>query len=397
MKIVGIVAEYNPFHIGHLYQIQEIKRSRGADAVLVVMSGPFVQRGEPALADKFLRAGCALMGGADMVLELPPAYACGGAEAFARGAIGLLQAAGCVDEVVFGVRGAKTQELVALAERMLEKEEDDNLQEALRSGLSYPAAFAKAMGRIDPAYEALLADPNHILGIEYIKAIRRQGSPIVPVALERWGASHRDADLPSEGPASASAIRRALQEGAAPESLSAYVPPCSVSCLEKGLFAEDISALLSFRLLELSGGGREALCVFAEVSKELASRILSCYPFTCRFGELTERVRSRSFTAARVRRALLHILLGITKEEQAAMPRSLRLLGLRRDSLLPALLKERASLPLLTKMADAPAELAEEYAFAQSLYRQCVFAKYGEAGGDDYRTSPVVAELPAKQ
>ena len=390
MKTVCIIAEYNPFHNGHAYQINYAREKLGADAVLIVMSGPFVQRGEPALADKGSRTRAALNAGADLVAELPPAFALGGAETFARGAVGLAEAAGCVDELLFGTADADSDRLVRLAEQAEKEKTEQTLRAKLREGLSYPAALTKALCETEPDAEKWLKDPNTVLGLEYIRALKRQGSRIRPVTLKRSGSSYHDLSLPEGGFASASALRRAIESGMAPETLSAYAPRDSLDACGTPLFPDDLSAALSLALLHLAEGGKEALLPFADVSEALAARILEAAPFTETFSELTDRIRTRAFTAARVRRALLHILLNIRKEEQEGVPESIKILGLRKDSPLPGRLRETARRPVISKTADAAPALVRAYAPAQSLYAQCVYFKYGKKLADDYRLSPIV-------
>ncbi|MBQ7146552.1 MAG: nucleotidyltransferase family protein [Lachnospiraceae bacterium] len=390
MTAAGIVAEYNPLHLGHWQQIKEVKERRGAELVFVAMSGSFVQRGEPALVDKNRRCAMALEAGADLVLEIPPAYATGGAEAFARGGVGVLTACGCVEELVFGASCPDTARLLGLA-RLTEAESlNPALDEGLRKGLSYPAALGEAVKSIDPEGAALLEDPNNLLGIEYIKAIEKQNSPLKAVALERKGDGHRALDLPREGYASGSAIRRALKEGERAADAQAFLAPGVAEKLSYTLWPEDISAALSAVLLEKSRTGAPALCGYADVSEDLAARILQQAPFALSFPELVERIGSRAYTAARIRRALLHILLDIKKEDQAGLPRSLKILGMRRDSRAGALLKEKARLPVITKTADAPPALSEAYAYAQRVYNQAVYFRHGIKLPEDYAQSPVV-------
>ncbi len=390
MKTVGIVAEYNPFHKGHEHQIRWAKQVLKADAVLVVMSGPFVQRGEPALTDKASRARAALAHGADLVAELPPAYALGGAEVFARGAVGLMEASDCVDELLFGAACADTGRLERLAELAEDDGTDLRLRKKLREGLSYPAAMTAALQEADPDAGILLADPNTLLGLEYIRALRKQNSRIRPRAMLRAGSAYNETELPEEGTASASALRQALREGRKPADLAAFCPPVMLEACGTCLFPDDLSAVLSAALLRLSAGGKEALIPFADVNEALAARILEAAPFAEHFTQLTERIRTRAFTAARVRRALMHLLLEIRKEDQAGLPASIKILGLRKDSALPGLLRETARIPLITKTADADPALVKAFAPAQSLYVQCVYFKYGKKPADDYRQSPIV-------
>lgn len=390
MTAAGIVAEYNPLHLGHWQQIKEVKERRGAELVFVAMSGSFVQRGEPALVDKNRRCAMALEAGADLVLEIPPAYATGGAEAFARGGVGVLTACGCVEELVFGASCPDVARLAQLARLTEDEAIKPVLEEGLKRGLSYPAALGESVKILDPEGAVLLEEANNLLGIEYLKAMERQGSSLKAVALARRGDGHQATDLPLKGYASGSAIRRALKTKDQAEAAGAFLAPGVAEKLEYMLWPEDISAALSAVLLEKSRVGAPALCAYADVSEDLAARILQQSPFNASFPELVERIGSRAYTAARIRRALLHILLDIKKEDQAGLPRSLKILGMRRDSRAGALLKEKARLPVITKTADAPPALSEAYAYAQRVYNQAVYFRHGIKLPEDYAQSPVM-------
>lgn len=388
MSVTAIITEYNPLHTGHLAQIKHVKETRRAEILLVVMSGSFVQRGEPAIVDKYRRCAMALDAGADLVLELPPAYATGSAEVFARGAVGILKACGFVEEIVFGASCRDVDRLRLLAVQTASPAVASLLDQAHRTGLSYPAALGKALESIDPEGAALLRDPNNLLAMEYLRAMQEQKAAWNAVALPRWGAAHGSLELPEEGHASASAIRKALRENR-PE-VSAFLAPGVLDKLDYRLFPDDLSPALTVVLLDHSRSSDSGLQTFADVSGELAARILQQAPFLYSFTELTERVGSRAFTAARIRRALLHILLRIRREDQGKLPRSLKILGLRTSSEAGALLKKRAALPLITKTADAAPGLAEEYAYAQRVYNQAVYHKSGLRLPDDYARSPLL-------
>ena len=387
MAVTGIIAEYNPLHKGHLHQIRQVKAQRRAELLVVVMSGSFVQRGEPALVDKWRRCAMALEAGADLVLELPPAYATGSAEVFARGAVGVLKACGFVEELVFGASSPDTASLETLAEQTEEPSFKTELQQGLQKGLSYPAALGTAMEKQNPTGAALLKDANNLLGVEYIRAMKKQGAPWRAIALERQGEAHGSLTLPEEGYASGSAIRRALEAGDS-RALD-YLAPGVAEKLDYQILPADISPALSAVLLEQSLLGRSRLCEFADINDELAGSILAQAPFDRHFPELVERIGSRAFTAARIRRSLLHILLRIRKEDQAGLPGSLKILGIRTGSEAGALLKQKATLPVITKTADAARDLAEEYAYPQRVYNQAVYFKSGICLPEDYSQSPL--------
>ena len=213
MKVVGIVTEYNPFHKGHKYQIDKIRQETGADFIIVAMSGNFLQRGVPALCDKFIRTEMALRCGADLVLEIPTLWATASAEYFAHGGVELLANTGVVTHIAFG---AETDDLESLVEvsSILKKEPDiyrNVLSNSIRSGNSFPVARKQALITSLPDFEPeklseILDNPNNILALEYLKAIPDH---ITPILIKREGAGYHDTELNTELP-SASAIRKAI-------------------------------------------------------------------------------------------------------------------------------------------------------------------------------------------
>ena len=188
MKTAGIIAEYNPFHTGHQYHIEQTRAITGADFIIVVMSGDFVQRGAPAFLSKLVRTKMALLGGADLVLELPASCSCQSAEYFAYHGVSLLHALGCVDFLSFGSECGDITQLRQAAD-FLTMESDaykKYLRSLLQSGCSYPTARAKAAAALHPenaGFSTILDSPNNILGIEYLKALKRLKSAILPVCL----------------------------------------------------------------------------------------------------------------------------------------------------------------------------------------------------------------------
>ena len=406
MRIAGIIAEYDPFHGGHAYHIEETKRRSGADGVICVMSGPFVQRGVPAFLDKYVRAEAAVRGGADLVLELPPEYACASAEAFAAGGIAMLGACGCVTDLSFGAETDDLELLQRTAEALVDEALMEDAKELMKGGLSYAAALAGALKMRDPAMAEVISLPNNLLAAEYLKALKKQGlSNIVPHAVKRLGAGYHDesGDFGEAAGAetagretsfpSAASIRRAFFEGRPEEAAAlarwgapADVPPADWSL---ALGPEAVTPLLMSRLRTLAYEGAD-LTQYEDVSPDLAARILAQAPFTESFEGLCSRIVTRAFTLARVRRALLHILLGIRKGDSRKEPSYLKVLALREGSPAVRAFAENARLPRITKAADDPDDLAAGARFAQDIYHQMVFAAHGVALPDDFRKSPFV-------
>ncbi|SCG87040.1 Protein of uncharacterised function (DUF795) [uncultured Clostridium sp.] len=396
MKVTGIIAEYNPFHQGHAYHLSRARELTGADRVLVVMGGNFMQRGEPAIIDKYTRTEMALRNGADLVLELPAASATGSAEYFAEGAVELLDASGVVNELCFGSELGELEPLEKAAELLLEEPEDyqELLRAELKKGKTFPEARETALSAFLPE-QSLLASPNNILAIEYIKALKRRKSSIRPLTIQRLGSYHGEDGQPAGAPhtvsgnlpesfASASTIRCQLHTlekqivtsceqpafGSLMTALAKELPPSSFGLLKDVLLAdrlvqaEDFSLPLHYRLMQ----AKEPLefSVYLDVSEELSRRIYSLRQEFTGWNAFLDLVRTRQYTRSRVSRALLHILLDI-RQEEVLPPTHLRVLGFRREaSDLLSEIKKKSRLPLITKAAGHP-ELSEEIRIS-SLY-----------------------------
>lgn len=366
MKVNGIVAEYNPLHSGHKYQLEDAKKHTGADYTVVVMSGNFVQRGAPALLDKYKRAHMALSCGADLVLELPACCAVASAEYFAMGAASLLDKLGVVDYLCFGSECGDIPILQQIAEILAREPEAyaAALRASLRQGHSYPSARTRALIQYAPhlgSCREVLSSPNNILGIEYLKALCRLGSPMVPCTTKRLGADYHDSRF-GECQCSALAIREAVFSGQDSAFLKSHMPGSAYAILLEALqetsplCANDFSAVLHYKLLQESGAGYDR---YLDVSPELSGRIRNNLYSFCSFRDFCDLLKSRDMTYTRISRCLLHILLGLDNETMH-LCKSLgyapyaRVLGFRREAeALLAAIKERASIPMITKLADA--------------------------------------------
>lgn len=359
MKTAGIIAEYNPFHNGHAYHIEETRKKTEADYIIAVMSGSFVQRGTPAICDKHLRAETALQNGVDLVLELPVSYAVGSAEIFSRGAVEILDRLGIVNALSFGAETDDLEELSAIADFLLQEPEE--YKSILQKNLAQGQNFAKARAAAIPKIHAeIFSSPNAILGIEYLKALKRRHSRIKPFVIQRKGAGYNDHKLftpvRETGFSSASSIRQELFKtqgrDSAPVFLSEAVPAemqtvLTALCQTHALLSEDdFSELLHYKILTQS---EEELCLCPSVSPDLARRIKRHQYRFKTFSTFADLVKCKNFTHSRIRRALCEILLDLKEPEPI---RHVRVLGCRKTALpLLSAIAENGTIPLVTSLS----------------------------------------------
>lgn len=357
MKICGVVAEYNPFHRGHAYQIQQIRRLLGEDtAVVCCMSGDYVQRGEPAVMGKWARAESAVRCGADVVIELPAPWSLQSAEGFARAAVGLLAALGCVTDLAFGAECPDIRRLQNLADLLLEHETAAATLLELRQGVPYAAARERALYQQVQQEAALLRQPNNILAVEYCKALRTLNSGMRPRALPRRGPGHDQAG--AEGPfCSASQLRALLAEGKLDEA-AALLPPGSRRVLDREAAAGRAPALARAgdraamaRLWRLTPAELAALPGAAE---GLENRLYQAIQRSHTLAEVCDRAKTKRYAHSRLRRMALCAFLGISARESAGPPPYLNLLAFsQRGRAVLAQCRKTASLPLITKPAHS--------------------------------------------
>lgn len=373
MRSVGLIVEYNPFHNGHLHHLRESLRASGAEVAVAVMSGHFLQRGEPALLDKWWRTEMALAAGVDVVVELPLPFACNSAPHFADGAVRLLTAL-AVDSLCFGSEAGCLPPLQRCAELLLRQEEQIRRGAArqLRSGIDYPTARAGVAAEVLGADAAALATPNNILGIEYLRALRASASPLQPLTVPRRGAGFHD-PVPVGAIASATALRRMLRDG---EALAPYLPPPVQRRLQTALAAgrcldeTALARLVIARLLQPP----ETLAGLYQAQPGLAQRLHRAALVAGSWEELVTAVAVRQLTRTRVQRLLCHALFDLGAGRMATFldrgPLYLRLLGCspRGEQFLAATRKRRL-LPLLGNLSRAAAVLRRHYGAEPPLLR----------------------------
>lgn len=472
MKIIGIIAEYNPFHNGHAYQIEKIRKRTGADYIVVAMSGDFVQRGAPAIIDKYARTKMALSCGADLIIELPVLWATASAEYFALAGVTLFEKMGCVDGICFGAETDDLPLLTAIADLLAEEPENYRrvLSACLKEGMNFPMSRTRAVcdyltakphhtsfssgnyhartdgpqdthtdQALDTAMVAsILNEPNNILAIEYLKALKRRHASITPFLLKREGAGYHDVNIHAVSAtptASATAIRGILTEcflppcGSASERkrncrctassrldaaagtsftaagtgsasagtsltgsdtlsarLATAMPAPALAVLTDYLekyppvCANDFSSVLGYRLLS---GTPEMLADTGDCNADIANRFYRNRYAFCSFESFCEQTKSKDITYTRISRILLHLILGISNQDYARgksldyLP-YLRVLGFRKDSApLLSRLKETSAVPILSKLADASGLLTKD---AYALLEKDIFASelYGQ-------------------
>jgi predicted nucleotidyltransferase len=375
MRTVGLIVEYNPFHNGHLYHLQQSRKITQADAVVAVMSGHFLQRGEPALLDKWSRTRMALAGGCDLVIELPVAYATQAAEWFAYGAISLLEATGVVDSFCFGTESGELAPLEAAAELVAAETPAFKAQLAalLQTGISYPDAYSQAVSAylaaqgLESAASFPFAMPNHTLGLHYLLALKRIRGSMQPYTLAREKAQYHDAAAIDSRIASATAIRKLLLEQRTLEAAQPYVPASTLQLLEArhsagGEFVswEHFASPLLHAILTRSA---TQLAEHHGITEGLEHRILQALPKleSLRVEHLLDTLKTKRYTRTKLQRALLAILLGhyksdFTPDKLAAGAAYIRVLGFSdKGRRLLARMRQTATLPVLLSAARTPA------------------------------------------
>ena len=400
MKTTGIIAEYNPFHNGHKYHLEQARQITGCDYVIVVMSGDYTQRGTPAIYSKFMRAKAALLAGADLVLEMPVYGSVSSAPDFAECGVNTLDSTGICDYLFFGSESGDIDLLKQQAATLSDESEEISakIKAGLKAGLSWPEARANAYGDHDP----IASTPNDILGIEYIHAIQKCESAILPVTMKRNDPGYHSDE--KEGRfASATAARKAIlandldfiQEVLPDEhfeSLTDYVcPPITF---------DDCSLLLSEKLLTSS---MDQLLQTAGMPNDLARKLFKHRMEFLSSDQLVAERKNRNYTYTRVNRSLLNLMLGITKDDASQFKEHdsvpwLRILGFRKEAApLLSELKKCSTVPIITKTANAGSILSDEafglfqkHLTASERYRLIAQLKSGKTIKNEFTSSIII-------
>ena len=368
MKICGIVAEYNPFHNGHKYQIDKTIKKTNCDAIIAVMSGNFVQRGSPASFDKWTRAKTAIQNGIDLVIELPTLYATASSEYFATGAINLLNSLNAISNVSFGMETDNIELLHKIVDVLIEEpvEYKTFLQRHLELGLSFPKAREEALKEYfefttgDSDVRHLLFKPNTILAIEYLKALKKSNSSIDPIAIKRFGTEYDSIELDSNtNICSSTAIREKLT-GSDIESIKNYIPSTSFEIIKNEIEANKfINGINNFEneiLYSLRRMSSAELSHIADVAEGLENSIYKALNNTTTLEELINNVKTKRYTLTRIQRILIHTLLGIKSNyllDQKYTPQYARVLAMsEKGKKVLSEISKTSSIPIVTSIAD---------------------------------------------
>lgn len=385
MNVCGIICEYNPFHNGHKFHIEQTRKLFGATHIVAVMSGNFVQRGDLAIIDKYKRTEIALKNGVDLVIELPVQYSLASAEQFSQGAVYLLDKLGCINILSFGSECGDIELLKETAKAVKEYQQSDELKKAMDRGLTYPLALKKI---IEEKYSENLSDtlnyPNNTLAIEYINAIDKIGSSIEPVTLKRKTALHDSEILENTNIVSASQIRRLLFEK---KDVSSFTPYSDFSNIAS------LSNIENAVLSKLRTMNRDEIADVPNVLMGLENRIYDAAREATSLEELFELIKNKRYTLSRIRRIVLSSFLGITKNDLKIPPSYVKILGMNNKGK-EILSTVKCNLPINTslaqlakesreakKQAELEASCDDQYALALTNRRKC---------GLSYTSKPII-------
>lgn len=414
MKVIGIITEYNPFHNGHKYHIEEAKKITGADYVIAVMSGNFVQRGHPALMDKYARSLMALNNDVDLIFELPVCYATSSAEYFALGAVTLLERLKIVDYICFGSECGDVAILKKAAK--LFNNQNENIQNLIysyiREGLSYPVARAKATDIIleeggtdfNDGILNVISEPNNILGIEYIKSLLQLNSSIKPITIKRKSAHYHNQNIGNATINSATAIRNIVEDygifsnqssvkDSVPQNVYDYFT--NNFKITYPITIKDFEGIIKYKLLSESS---HDLSMYQDLSSDMADRIKNIDIINTNIHDLLQNIKTKNITLTRVNRALIHVLLNIKADDilKYTSDKTIyygRILGMKMEAThLIRKIKNSGGLPIITKVSKANKQLdaigmnmLNQDIFATHVYNQAVYKKYKTSIPNEYK------------
>lgn len=393
MIATGVIVEYNPFHNGHLHHIKESRQKTDADVVIAVMSGHFLQRGEPALLNKWARAEMALNNGVDLVIELPYPFATGYSQEFAHGGVVLLEALNC-KFISFGSEHGSIERFKATYDAFNAHSDELNktIHESIKSGVSYPQALNKAHQLLEEKYNLQLLDlskPNNILGYHYFEEIQNQQAHIEPITIQRIAAGYHEQIDVQKNIASATGIRKELFENKNLHAIEQFLPSKSYAILEntsKFVNWDQYYPYLRFTILRHTA---DQLKQYVDITEGIENLLLQAAKKCASFEQFMQKIKSKRFTWTRLQRMLTHILIGYTKEmkEKIQSPAYIRILGM--TEIGQKYLKEQKKsiqLPLISKIGKEFEELLALDLRATDLYM--IGSSQGQVGVD-FKTPPI--------
>jgi predicted nucleotidyltransferase len=412
MEAVGIIAEYNPFHNGHLHHLLEAKKKAQAEATVCVISGNFTQRGETALLNKWKRAELAARCGADLVIELPFVFAVRSAQDFARGGVRLLSQLPAVKSLAFGSEHPDLTILDKISTAALSESTKKLLQNNLKTGQTYAAAMASAVCRQTSIPETILKEPNTILAVEYLNAIKIFSSNLTPLPIKRETSHYNDSSITAPL-ASAKAIRNELASIHPDESLiKSAVPKIVYDCMQTWQSTSpesaDLSQLFTALLLKLRQGNYNHLRTILGVNEGLEHKLIKAAISAKNLEEFLALVKSKRYPNSRLQRLLLYLLFDLTKKETAAFddagplyarilaatPTGCKLLSeLKKQETLPIITKTTDYLNTATRASDNKTLLEQMLSYdtyATDLYSLCF--PHIETGAKDFTTTPFILQ-----
>ena len=375
MNVLGIIAEYNPFHNGHMYHLKSALTKTDADYTVCVMSGNFIQRGEPALFNKFIRADMAINCGIDLIIELPVYYSVSTAEKFAYAGVKLLNECGA-NYISFGCETADISQLISISNLLLNEtyEYKNELKKQLNLGLSYPDARSKVISKLLNISSNITNQPNNILAIEYLKALTQINPIITPIPVERVDSNYYDTDSKTNI-LSATGIREKLKHS---EDVDIFMPQSTLSLIKDPVFLKDFEQLILFSLRKLSLSELKAL---PDVTEGLENRILSAVISSSMLDELIDKIKTKRYPLTRIKRILISAMLGLSKEklqlfDKSGGPQYIRILGCNeKGKELLSLISKKSNLPIITSVnkflstaTDLQKEMLHKDILATNIY-----------------------------
>jgi len=414
MAIIGIVAEYNPFHNGHLHLITEAKRTDSSSPVVCVMSGNFLQRGEPAICNKWARAEMALKSGADLVIELPFCFSVRSAYYFAQGALKLLQRSGVITHLAFGAESDSLQALNSITEILAAEPATYSklVKKNLAGGKSFPLARSQALqqylGKRSAELQAVLSGPNNILAIEYLRVIKEESLALVPILIKRIGSGYHDTNLSPF--ASATAIRNHLLTNHGLNDLGGSMPQAGLKILEReislGRCPVSLDPLERAVLVKLRTMSLQDLRAIYEISEGLESRFKEAAGCSGTLNQLLESVKSKRYSFTRIKRTLMYILFQLTHEQILSFdqhgPMYLHILGFSaKGQKILQEIKNKSELPIFSRGKDMKKardenpgsslrDMIDLEVRATDVYTLLYPEPSERQAGKDFTTSPII-------